>query len=158
MPARRPKKRRDDSRSDREDKSSKLNEIVDVMKTSASHLVGTSQAVSLDQQEQERVSFFQWMFESTRRMHVGSGGNSKPKHSIWPCISQQQSLRKATPRDHGYRRGLLPLHRTLIKLNTQWTPPQDQRLPLLVASWSCYMHSLLKWWATFFCPFVNALM
>ena len=69
MPARRPKKRRDDS--DREDKSSKLNEIVDVMKTSASHLVGTSQTVSLDQQEQERVSFFQWMFESTRRMPRG---------------------------------------------------------------------------------------
>ena len=119
MPTRRPKKRRDDSCSEREDKSSKLNEIVDVMKTSASHLMGTSQAVSLDQQEQERVSFFQWMFESTRRMPSGKWREFQTQAFLWPCISQQQSLRKATLRDHGYRRGLLPLHRTLIKLNTQ---------------------------------------
>ena len=72
MPSRRPKKRRDDrTDSDRDETSSKLNEIVDIMKNSPSHLVGSSQTVLLDQQEQERVSFFQWMFESTRRMPRG---------------------------------------------------------------------------------------
>ena len=72
MPSRRPKKRRDDrTESDKDETSSKLNEIMDVMKDSANHLVGCSRTVLLDQQEQERVSFFQWMFESTRRMPRG---------------------------------------------------------------------------------------
>ena len=60
MPARRPKKRRDDrTDSDKDETSSKLNEIVGVMKDSANHLVARSQTVAHDPREQERVSFFQ---------------------------------------------------------------------------------------------------
>ena len=60
MPARRPKKRRDDrTDSDKDETSSKLNEIVGVMKDSANHLVARSQTLAHDPREQERVSFFQ---------------------------------------------------------------------------------------------------
>ena len=60
MAARRPKKRREErTESDKEETSSKLNEIVDVMKESASHLVGRWRTVVQDTREQERVSFFQ---------------------------------------------------------------------------------------------------
>ena len=66
MPARRPKKRRDDRRdSDKDETSSKLNKIVGVMKDSANHLVAHSQTVAHDPREKERVSFFQWMLEFT---------------------------------------------------------------------------------------------
>ena len=69
MPVTRPKKRRDESTdSDKDSTSSKLNEIVGVMKDSASHLVGRSLSVPHDHREQERVSFFQWMLEFTSRM------------------------------------------------------------------------------------------
>ena len=69
MAARRPKKRREErTESDKEETSSKLNEIVDVMKESASHLVDRSRTVVQDSREQERVSFFQWMLEFTSRM------------------------------------------------------------------------------------------
>ena len=69
MAARRPKKRREErTESDKEETSSKLNEIVDVMKESASHLVGRSRTVVQDPREQERVSFFQWILEFTSRM------------------------------------------------------------------------------------------
>ena len=68
-PARRPKKRRDDrTDSDKDETSSKLNEIVGVMKDSANHLVARSQTLAHDHREQERVSFFQWMLEFTSRM------------------------------------------------------------------------------------------
>ena len=68
-PARRPKKRRDDRiDSDKDETSSKLNEIVGVMKDSANHLVARSQTVAHDPREQERVSFFQWMLEFRSRM------------------------------------------------------------------------------------------
>ena len=68
-PARRPKKRRDDrTDSDKDETSSKLNEIVGVMKDSANHLVARSQTVAHDPRKQERVSFFQWMLEFTSRM------------------------------------------------------------------------------------------
>ena len=54
----------------------------------------------------------------------------------------------------GIRSSLPPLHCRLITLNltynsTLCTLPQDQRLPLVVDSWSCCIPSLLKWWATF---------
>ena len=69
MASRRPKKRREDrTESNKEETSSKLNEIVDVMKESASHLVGCSRTVVQDPREQERVSLFQWMLEFTSRM------------------------------------------------------------------------------------------
>ena len=69
MPARRPKKRRDDrTDSDKDETSSKLNEIVGVMKDSANHVVARSQTVAHDPREQERVSFFQCMSEFTSRM------------------------------------------------------------------------------------------
>ena len=68
-PARRPKKRRDDrTDSEQETTSTKLNEIVGVMKDSANHLVARSQTLVHDPREQERVSFFQWMLEFTSRM------------------------------------------------------------------------------------------
>ena len=109
-PARRPKKRRDDrTDSDKDETSSKLNEIVGVMKDSANHLVARSQTLAHDPREQERVSFFQ--------CHVRIGGNSKSKPSPWHALTPQQTLPKATPRDHGYRRSLLPLHRKLITVN-----------------------------------------
>ena len=53
---------------DKDETSSKLNEIVGVMKDSANHLVARSQTLAHDPQEQERVSFFQWMLEFTSRM------------------------------------------------------------------------------------------
>ena len=69
LPLRRPKKRREErTESDKDEASSKLTEIVDVMKNSASHLVARSQTVGHDPREQERVSFFQWMLEFTSRM------------------------------------------------------------------------------------------
>ena len=68
-PARRPKKRRDDrTDSEKDETSTKLNEIVGVMKDSANHLVASSQTLAHDPREQERVSFFQWMLEFTSRM------------------------------------------------------------------------------------------
>ena len=68
-PVRRPKKRRDDrTDSDKDEASSKLNELVGIMKDSANHLVARSQTVAHDPREQERVSFFQWMLEFTSRM------------------------------------------------------------------------------------------
>ena len=72
------------------------------------------------------------------------------RHSLTP----HQTLPRAPKLDHGYRRRLPPLHRRLITLNlmdnsTLCTLPQDQRLPLVVDSWSCCIPSLLKWWATF---------
>ena len=87
MPSRRPKKRRDDrTESDKDETSSKLNEIVDIMKDSANHLVGRSRTVLLDQQEQESVSFFQWMFESTRQM---------PRRKWWEFQTQAFHLTMA---------------------------------------------------------------
>ena len=63
------KNRRDDrTDSEKETTSTKLNEIVGVMKDSANHLVARSQTLAHDPREQERVSFFQWMLEFTSRM------------------------------------------------------------------------------------------
>ena len=45
--------------SEKDETSSKLNEIVGVMKDSANHLVARSQTLAHDPREQERVSFFQ---------------------------------------------------------------------------------------------------
>ena len=87
MPLRRPKKRREDrTESDKEETSSKLNEIVDIMKNSAGHLVARSQTVVHGPREQERVSFFQcWNLPA--ECHVRIGGNSKSKPSIWQWLS-----------------------------------------------------------------------
>ena len=63
MALRRPKKRREERT-----EAIKLNEIVDVMKESASHLVGRSRTIVQGPREQERISFFQWMLEFTSRM------------------------------------------------------------------------------------------
>ena len=64
QPSRRPRRLTDDSTSS-EGPSVKLGQIVEVMRDSASNLVGRS---TLDNQEQERLSFYQWMFESTRKI------------------------------------------------------------------------------------------
>ena len=69
IPWRKPKKRREErTESDKEEKSSRLNKIVDVMKESASHLVSRAPTVVHDPRDQERVSFFQWLIEFTSQM------------------------------------------------------------------------------------------
>ena len=67
QPSRRPRRLTDDSTSS-EGPSGKLGQIVEVMRDSASNLVCRSKSSSLDNQEQERLSFYQWMFESTRKI------------------------------------------------------------------------------------------
>ena len=149
-----PRKEEMTEQTDKDETSSKLNEIVGVMKDSANHLVARSQTLAHDPREQERVSFFQWMLEFTSRMPRQNWREFQKQAFTLACAYTPTDSPKATPRDHGYRRGLLPLHRKLITVNnTQWTPPQDQQLPLLVDSSSCCNHSLLKWWATFFWSF-----
>ena len=151
-PTRRPKKRRDDrTDSDKDETSSKLNEIVGVMKDSANHLVARSQTLAHDPREQERVNFFQWMSEFTCRMprqnwrefqkqaftlacaytptDSPQGHPSRPRARI-----SQGSSTSSSQADHGQQYPMKPPH-----------PPQDQWLPLLVDSWSCCNHSLLKW-------------
>ena len=63
LPLRKPKKRREP---EKEEKSSSFNEIMEVMKESASHLVSCARTVN--EQDRERESFFQWMNEFTSRM------------------------------------------------------------------------------------------
>ena len=62
-PLRKPKKRRE---TEKEEKSSSFNEIMEVMKESASHLV--SHARTVNHYNRERESFFQRMNEFTSRM------------------------------------------------------------------------------------------
>ena len=140
-----PRKERDDrTDSDKDETSSKLNEIVGVMKDSANHLVARSQTLAHE-------SFFQWMLEFTSR-NATSGNwrefqkqaftlacaytptDSPQGHPSRPRISQGSST-SSSQADHGQQ----------YKNEPPPPPPQDQRLLLLVDSWSCCNHSLLKW-------------
>ena len=62
---RKPKKRRE---TDKEEKSSSFNQIMEVMKESAGHLVSHARTVVNDPRDRERDSFFQWLNEFTSRM------------------------------------------------------------------------------------------
>ena len=62
---RKPKKRRE---TDKEEKSSSFNQIMEVMKESAGHLVTHAWTVVNDLYDRERDSFFQWLNEFTSRM------------------------------------------------------------------------------------------
>ena len=64
LPLRKPKKRRD---TDKEEKASSFNELMDVMKGSASHLV-SQRARSANHHDRERESFFAWLNDYTSRM------------------------------------------------------------------------------------------
>ena len=64
LPLRRPKKRRE---TDKEEKPSSFNQIMEVMKESASHLVSRARPVVNDR-DRERDSFFHWLNEFTSRM------------------------------------------------------------------------------------------
>ena len=64
LPLRKPKKRRD---TDKEEKASSFNELMDVMKESASHLVSQC-ARSANHHDRERDSFFLWLNDFTSRM------------------------------------------------------------------------------------------
>ena len=63
LPLCKPKKRRE---TEKEEKSSSFNEIMEVMKESASHLVTCARTVN--ERDRERESFFQWLNEFTSRM------------------------------------------------------------------------------------------
>ena len=122
------------------------------MKDSANHLVARSQTVAHDPREQERVSFFQWMLEFTSRMPrqnwrefqkqafnlacAFTPTDSPQGHPSRPRISQGSST-SSSQANHGqqYPMNLPP---------PPPPPPKDQRLPLLVDSWSCCNHS----WST----------
>ena len=148
-PTRRPKKRRDDrTDSEKDETASKLNEIVGVMKDSANHLVARSQAHAHDPLHQERVSFFQWMLEFTSRMprqnwrdfqkqaftlaFAYTPTDSPQGPQSRPRISQKSST-SSSQADHAQPHGQqYPMH-----------PPA--RPAVVVDSWSCCSHSLLKW-------------
>ena len=103
-------------------------------------------------------AFSSGCWNSQAECHDRTGVISKSKPSPWHSRTPRQTLPKAPNQDPGYRRSLPPLHRRLITLNltvnnTQCTPPQDQHLPVVVDSWSCCSHSLLKWRATFLWSF-----
>ena len=146
-PARRPKKRRDDrTDSDKDETSSKLNEIVGVMKDSANHLVARSQTPAHDPREQERVSFFQWMLEFTSRMPRQNWREFQKQAFTLTCDYTPTD----SPQGHPSRSRILQGSSTSSSQADHgqqypMNPPQDQRLPLLVDSWSCCNHSLLKW-------------
>ena len=93
-------------------------------------------------------------WNSQAECHDTTGVISRNRPSAWHSLIPHQTLPRAPKLDHGNRRRFPPLHRRLITLNltdnsTLCTLPQDQRLPLVVDSWSCCIPSLLKWWATF---------
>ena len=64
LPLRKPKKRRD---TDKEEKVPSFNELMDVMKESASHLM-SQRTRSANPHDRERESFFQWLNDFTSRM------------------------------------------------------------------------------------------
>ena len=64
LPMRKPKKRRD---TEKEDKGSHFNELMDVMKELASHLV-SQRARLANIHDRERESFFEWLNDFTSRM------------------------------------------------------------------------------------------
>ena len=69
IPLQKTKKRREERReTDKEEKSSSFNQIMDVIKESAGHLVSRTRAVVNGPCDRERESFFQWLNEFTSRM------------------------------------------------------------------------------------------
>ena len=154
-PTRRCKKRRDEiTDSEKDETGSKLNEIVGVMKDSAHDLVARSQSLAHDSSsgEGQLLPVDAWIHKQ----------NATTQLPWFPEASLQLGIRLHHTRlspgppcklDHGYHRWLPLLHRRLITLNLNSTlctpPPQDQRLPLVLDSWSCCIPSLMKWWATF---------
>ena len=110
---------------------------------------------------QERVSFFQWMLEFTSRMprhncrdfqkqafslaFAYTTSDSPQGLQARPRISQEASTSStsstsSSQADHAQSHGQqYPMH------PPPPPPLQDQRLPLVVDSWSCSIPSLMKW-------------
>ena len=164
-PTRRCKKRRDEiTDSEKDETGSKLNEIMGVMKDSAHDLVARSQSLAHDSSsgegqllpvdawihKQNATTQLPWFPEASLqlgiRLHhirLSPGPQARPRISHEASTSSTSST-SSSQADHAQSHAQqYPMH------TPPPPPPQDQRLPLVVDSWSCCIPSLMKWWATF---------
>ena len=152
-PTRRCKKRRDEiTDSEKDETGSKLNEIVGVMKDSAHDLVARSQSLAHDFIRRGSASS-SGCLNSQAECHDTTAVISRSKPPAWHSLTRHQTLPRAPmqarPRisqeastsssqaDHAQAQQH-PMH-------PPPPPPQDQRLPLVLDSWSCCIPSLMKW-------------
>ena len=122
LPLCKPKKRRE---TEKEEKSSSFNEIMEVVKELASHLV--SRARTVNQRDRERESFFQCQNEFTSRMPQQNWHNFHMQSIQLAMQFMPADLPKQIHLDHTY-------HRVLLLHPTPQQPMDPQPRPAPTAS------------------------
>ena len=156
-PTRRCKKRRDEiTDSEKDETGSKLNEIVGVMKDSAHDLVARSRSPCGTSLFIRRGSAFSsGCLNSQAECHDITAVISRSKPPPWHSLTPHQTLpwasMQARPRiSQGASTSSSQADHAQSQQYPMHPPPQqDQRLPLVLDSWSGCIPSLMKWWATF---------